>query len=391
MINISKLYCDLAGQSDDLRYNRPETFGPIVVYNCTARCNLRCLHCYSSSDASCGRDELSTEQAKRLLAQLPGANVPVALFSGGEPLLREDLLELLAEAKGLGLRTVISTNGTRIDSDTAGKLAERDLSYIGISLDGQEPFHDEFRQTKGSFRAALKGIENCHRAGLRTGLRFTITKSNAGQVPAIFDIAVEAGIRRICFYHLISSGRARDLDEQAPTLEQTRETVTTIIDRTRELADKDLVEEVLTVGNHADGPFLLARMRAHAGRGPSGLRNRPAIAPGQRGQSHRRENRLRELGRDRLRRPVLAQLSSGQRHAEALRADLVRYRRSRPRQIAPKRHLRRPALPDVPVVQPVQWFNLCKGNYRFLGSDPGDEHWRNEPPCYLTDEEIGRA
>ena len=382
MINISKLYCDLAGQSDDLRYNRPETFGPIVVYNCTARCNLRCLHCYSSSDASCGRDELSTEQAKRLLAQLPGANVPVALFSGGEPLLREDLLELLAEAKGLGLRTVISTNGTRIDSDTAGKFAERDLSYIGISLDGQEPFHDEFRQTKGSFRAALKGIENCHRAGLRTGLRFTITKSNAGQVPAIFDIAVEAGIRRICFYHLISSGRARDLDEQAPTLEQTRETVTTIIDRTRELADKDLVEEVLTVGNHADGPFLLARMRAEG---------HPAFETARQLLLANGGNRIGEkiacvswdgtVYADQFWRnyPLgnVMQRSFGQIWSDTADPVLGKLRQ-------------KDTFAD-PRCLTCQWFNLCKGNYRFLGSDPGDEHWRNEPPCYLTDEEIGRA
>ena len=382
MINISKLYCDLAGQSDDLRYNRPETFGPIVVYNCTARCNLRCLHCYSSSDASCGRDELSTEQAKRLLAQLPGANVPVALFSGGEPLLREDLLELLAEAKGLGLRTVISTNGTRIDSDTAGKLAERDLSYIGISLDGQEPFHDEFRQTKGSFRAALKGIENCHRAGLRTGLRFTITKSNAAQVPAIFDIAVEAGIRRICFYHLISSGRARDLDEQAPTLEQTRETVTTIIDRTRELADKDLVEEVLTVGNHADGPFLLARMRAEG---------HPAFETARQLLLANGGNRIGEkiacvswdgtVYADQFWRnyPLgnVMQRSFGQIWSDTADPVLGKLRQ-------------KDTFAD-PRCLTCQWFNLCKGNYRFLGSDPGDEHWRNEPPCYLTDEEIGRA
>ena len=261
MINISKLYCNLAGDSDDLRYHKPKAFGPIAVYNCTARCNLRCLHCYSSSDPTCVRDQLSTEQAKAFLAQLPAANVPVVLFSGGEPLLREDLLELMAEARGLGLRTVISTNGTLITPEKARQLAELELSYAGISLDGQEPFHDKFRQVKGSFRKAISGMENCRAVGLRTGLRFTITKANASQVSAIFDIAVETGIRRICFYHLVSSGRATDLDDQAPSSDQTRQTIGTIIDRTRELVEKDLVDEVLTVGNHADGPFLLVRMQ----------------------------------------------------------------------------------------------------------------------------------
>ncbi|MBN2133844.1 MAG: radical SAM protein [Sedimentisphaerales bacterium] len=382
MINISKLYCNLAGQSDDLRYNRPDTFGPIVVFNCTARCNLRCLHCYSSSDASCGQNELTTEQAKRFLAQLPEANVPVALFSGGEPLLREDLMELLAEAKGLGLRTVISTNGTRIDRDTAGRLAERELSYIGISLDGQEPFHDEFRQTQGSFRAALKGIENCHRAGLRTGLRFTITKSNAGQVPAVFDIAVDAGIRRICFYHLISSGRARDLDEQAPTLEQTRGTVNTIIDRTRELADKDLVEEVLTVGNHADGPFLLVRMQAEGHRAFESVRQLLRANGGNRiGEKIACVSWDGTVYADQFWRnyPLgnVMQIPFGQIWANTADPVLGKLRR-------------KDTFAD-PRCLTCRWFDLCKGNYRFLGCDPGDEQWRNEPPCYLTDEEIGRT
>ena len=118
MINISKLYCSLAGDSDDLRYHKPKSFGPIAVYNCTARCNLRCLHCYSSSDPTCSRTQLTTEQAKAFLAQLPDANVPVVLFSGGEPLLREDLFELMAEARRLKLRTVISTNGTLITPES---------------------------------------------------------------------------------------------------------------------------------------------------------------------------------------------------------------------------------------------------------------------------------
>ncbi|MFH1371901.1 MAG: radical SAM protein, partial [Planctomycetota bacterium] len=119
MINISKLYCGLAGQSDHLRYEGNASLGPVVVYNCTARCNLRCLHCYSASDSSRRDSELTTTQAKSLLAGLIEINAPVVLFSGGEPLLRPDLFELLAEAKHLGLRTVISTNGTLIDEPTA--------------------------------------------------------------------------------------------------------------------------------------------------------------------------------------------------------------------------------------------------------------------------------
>ena len=209
MINISKLYCGLSGESDHLRYGQHNSFGPVVAFNCTSRCNLNCLHCYSSSTSDLS-SELSTAEAKQLLRQLAEVNCPVVLFTGGEPLLREDLFDLLAEAKQLPLRTVISSNGTLIDSAVAKKLAELGVSYVGISIDGDEPFHDTFRQSSGCFKAALAGVENCQKAGLKTGLRFTITKQNADKIPAVFDIAVSANIRRICFYHLVKAGRAKE-------------------------------------------------------------------------------------------------------------------------------------------------------------------------------------
>ena len=382
MINISKLYCNLAGDSDDLRYHKPKTFGPIAVYNCTARCNLRCLHCYSSSDPTCARDQLTTAQARNFLAQLPAANVPVVLFSGGEPLLRDDLLELMAEARRLKLRTVISTNGTLITPEVAGQLAETGLSYVGISLDGQEPFHDEFRQVMGSFRKAVRGMENCRATGLRTGLRFTITKANAAQVPAIFDIAVETGIRRICFYHLVSSGRATELGEQSPRLEQTRATIETIIDRTRELVDKALVDEVLTVGNHADGPFLLRRMQRE---------NHPGFDEAQR--------LLLSNGGNRVGEKISCTSWDGTVYADQFwRNYPLGNVTERPfaeiwnDQSDPVLHkLRHKDTFADPRCLKCKWFALCKGNFRFLGDDPSDAQWRNEPPCYLTDEEIGLA
>jgi MoaA/NifB/PqqE/SkfB family radical SAM enzyme len=267
MINISKLYCGLASESDYLRYGEEKSFGPVVVYNCTPHCNLKCVHCYNSSGTASRAAELSTEEAKKLLGDLADAECPVVLFSGGEPLLRSDIFELLGQAKRLGLRTVLSTNGTLIDSDTAGELAEVGLGYAGISVDGPKVFHDSFRQVTGSFTATMAGIENCKKAGIKTGLRFTITKANACHVPAVFEIAASAGVRRICFYHLIRTGRAKNLDEQTLTSGQTRQTVDTIIKKTAAFSQEDMVDEVLTVGNHADGPYLLLTMLKEDHRG----------------------------------------------------------------------------------------------------------------------------
>lgn len=379
MINISKLYCGLAGRSDELRYTEHNTFGPVVVYNCTNRCNLKCLHCYSSSSPDCRSDELTTKQAKKLLCELAELNCPVVLFSGGEPLLRNDLFELLAEAKRLGLRAVISTNGTLIDSDTADKLAAVGADYVGVSIDGGEKVHDKFRMVKGSFAAAMKGLENCKKAGLKTGLRFTITQANHGQIPDVFDIAASMGVRRICFYHLIRAGRAEKLDDQTLTASQTRTVLNAIIEKTEEFSGKGLTDEVLTVDNHADGPYLLLKMKRE---------NNPLYENAERLLLTNGGNKTGEkivcVGRDGSVYPdqFWRNYPLGNIKDKTFRqiwensSEPVLNNLRNKTQFAEQRCKR------------CKWFGLCKGNFRFLGGQNSIEHWLNEPPCYLTDEEI---
>jgi len=385
MINISKLYCGLAGESDDLRYRRKKSFGPVVVYNCTRRCNLRCLHCYSSSESNQFSDELTTARAKQLLSELADANCPVVLFSGGEPLLRDDLFELLAEAKRLGLRTVISSNGTLLDSGTAGQLAGAGVSYVGISIDGDEKFHDSFRQLKGCFKAALAGIENCKKAGIKTGLRFTITKANSAQIPTVFDISAKAGVRRICFYHLIRSGRARELDGQTLTPEQTRQTVDTIIEKTDDFARKGLIDEVLTVGNHADGPYLLVKMAGETKN--SKLKTQNYELAGQ---------LLLANGGNKIGEKIACIGWNGSVHADqfwwnysvgSVKDKTFKQVWENPAEPVLNKLRNKSEFADAGCLK-CKWFDLCKGNFRFLDAETGPEYWLNEPACYLTDEEI---
>jgi len=260
MINISKLYCDKAGASDELRYPAKRTLKPIVVFNCTARCNLRCVHCYSDSDCATRVQEMTTQQAEDFIAKVAEYGCPVLLFSGGEPMLRKDLFRLMHFARELGLRIVLSSNGTLITEDAAKRLAEVGLSYAGISLDGPREIHDQFRGAAGCFDATLKGIEACQNAGLKTGLRFTMSRQNADTVGDVFEIARQNGVRRICFYHLVRTGRAAADDLRPATAGQIRTALDEIITRTAESVLKGHAEEVLTVGNHADGPYLLLRM-----------------------------------------------------------------------------------------------------------------------------------
>jgi radical SAM protein with 4Fe4S-binding SPASM domain len=389
MINISKLYCGRGGESDALRYSaadssavalaKADSFGPVVVYNCTLKCNLKCLHCYSFSQTNRCADELDTAEAKKLLSQLTEVNCPAVLFSGGEPLLREDLFELLAEANRLNLRTVISTNGTLIDSAAADKLAQAKVSYVGVSIDGDEEFHDKFRASKGSFKAAVMGIENCQKAGIKTGLRFTITKSNAGQIPFVFELAASAGVRRICFYHLIRTGRAKKLNSQTPTPQQTRRVVDTIIEKTSECAQENIINEVLTVGNHADGPFLLLKM----------LRENNA-------NFETARKLLLSNGGNKTGEKIGCVSFNGSVHPDQF------WQNYSLGSIKNKTFKAIWKNPDEPVLNKLRnktkfadkrclkckWLDLCKGNFRFLDSRANDEYWLNEPACYLTDEEI---
>ena len=158
------------------------------------------------------------------------------------------------------MRAVISTNGTLITPEVARRLHDLGLSYVGISLDGTEPTHDQFRGQPGAFAAAMAGVRNCQAAGLKVGLRFTVSRLNFQEVPAIFDLVEEYDIPRICFYHLVYAGRGTKLVEEALSHRQTRELVDLICARTRKLFDSGRQVEVLTVDNHADGPYLYLKL-----------------------------------------------------------------------------------------------------------------------------------
>jgi 12,18-didecarboxysiroheme deacetylase len=273
MIGISKLYCGAVEASDALRYGRDSKTlpshllqfskdkKPVVVWNMTRRCNLKCVHCYAQAVDPDGKDEISTEQAKGIIKDLADYGAPVMLFSGGEPLVRQDLPELASFATANGMRAVISTNGTLITKEKARELKQIGLSYVGISLDGGEEIHDKFRKVPGSFRRALQGVENCQAEGLKVGLRFTINKRNQGEIPTLFRIIEELEVPRICFYHLVYSGRGSELIKEDLDHAETREAVHLIMDKTRELFDKGKPKEVLTVDNHADGPLVYLRLQ----------------------------------------------------------------------------------------------------------------------------------
>jgi radical SAM protein with 4Fe4S-binding SPASM domain len=273
MTGISKLYCGSVEASDVLRYSRhsaklpshllqfSKDKKPVVVWNCTKACNLKCRHCYSDSGMSCGeKGELSTSQAMTMIEDLSSFGCPVLLFSGGEPCLRKDMVELAGFARQKGMRVVLSTNGTLLTKDLVAKLAKVGLSYIGVSIDGNQSTHDSFRGVNGAWDKALEGIRTAKDAGIKTGLRFTINRGNFQEIPSVFELMKREGVNRACFYHLVSAGRGAGIGDECLTHEETRSAVRTIMNETKRMFDAGGNPEILTVDNHADGPFVYLEM-----------------------------------------------------------------------------------------------------------------------------------
>jgi radical SAM protein with 4Fe4S-binding SPASM domain len=277
MIDISVLYGGLETPSTPHRYGRKITQidppphqkmavarsaaerRPIIVWNLTRTCNLKCVHCYTDSAAKKYPDELSTVQCKGVLDDLAEFKVPAVLFSGGEPLVRPDLFELADYARARGLHVVLSTNGTLINEAVAKRFVETEFAYIGISLDSADPaVHDQFRGVQGAFERSMSGFRCCVEAGQKVGLRLTLTRPTYQELNGIFDFIEANGIDRVCFYHLCPAGRGKSL--LALSNEESRQAIDTIIDRAAELARRGKRTEILTVDNACDGPYLYLRM-----------------------------------------------------------------------------------------------------------------------------------
>jgi radical SAM protein with 4Fe4S-binding SPASM domain len=187
-------------------------YRPVVFWNLTDRCNLSCTHCYSKSGPGRTTEgELTTSEALGVIDNLADMGVPLILFTGGEPLLREDIWDLARHARDRGLKMAISTNGTLITPGVARQITECGIEYAGISLDGATAAtHDRFRNSPGAFTQTIAAFSACHEAGLRCGVRVTLTRENATELGALVDLALSLGASRFCLYWLVPAGRGSD-------------------------------------------------------------------------------------------------------------------------------------------------------------------------------------
>lgn len=265
MVNLTRLLCGTAQPADHLRYGQGSgapasaaTRKPIVVWNITRRCNLHCLHCYSDSEPREYPGELTWDEIKKVIDDLAAFEVPGVLLSGGEPTTHPRFLAIASYARRRGLRLTLSTNGTRINRAMAEYLRHLGFAYVGISLDGIGDVHDRFRGRVGAFDMTLEGIRNCRAAGQKVGLRLTLTPHTVETLPEILNLIEVEGIDRVCFYHLVYSGRGSELATLTP--EQTRSALDLIMDRVRQWHESGQSREVLTVDQPADGAYLWMKL-----------------------------------------------------------------------------------------------------------------------------------
>jgi radical SAM protein with 4Fe4S-binding SPASM domain len=182
------------------------------VYEVTSNCNLRCLHCHARGGEKAGK-ELNTKEAKGVIENL--AEVPefrTLVFTGGEPLVRKDIFELLAFASNIGFNTVVATNATLITEEIARKLKCSGVEGIAASIDFVRPEeHDAYRGMKGAFKAALRGIENANKVGMYIQINTTISKRNLNQLTGLLKLADRINAHVVLLYQLLPSGRGEAL------------------------------------------------------------------------------------------------------------------------------------------------------------------------------------
>ena len=275
MINCSKLLQSTQTLKEIKRYSAvkeeapkwmlrfSKTASPIVVWNVTKKCNLSCAHCYINAvgeeESETDTGELTTREAMGMIEDLAAIKAPMLAFSGGEPLLRNDIYELNVYAMKLGLRTILSTNSTLITREVAKKIKEAGFVYVGVSLDGSEEAHDRFRGARGAFEKSLQGLRYLMEEGVNTGVRFAITNQNYDELPKVLEITRREKIPRFSLFQLVYGGRGKEIIDWDIFNEQRREVMDYIIEEARMSNGINIV----TADNYADGIYLLQDVTEH--------------------------------------------------------------------------------------------------------------------------------
>lgn len=182
---------------------------PIIIsWNITKKCNLNCAHCYRDA-GSAARNELTTPEAFDLIDEIEKSGFKMLILSGGEPLIRKDVFEIIKYASDKKLKIMLGSNGTLITDTVAKKCLKAGVARLGISVDSiDKKKHDDFRKYPGSFKKTLKGIENLKKANVPFQIHTTVTKNNINEIQDITSFAEKIGAKAHHLFFLVLTGRA---------------------------------------------------------------------------------------------------------------------------------------------------------------------------------------
>lgn len=354
---------------------------PVVIWNLTRRCNLKCRHCYAVAADHHFPGELSSEEAFRVLDDLVQFRIPALILSGGEPLSRKDTLEIARRAKSFGLYTALSTNGMFLEGKTLDEVAAVGFDYVGVSLDGIGATNDWFRGQDGAFDAALAGVRSCMARGIKVGLRFTMTSDNASQLPDLLALAEREGVAKFYLSHLVYAGRGNKHRCDDTKWSVTRSAMDLLIARAWDAASKGQDLDIVTGNNDADAVYFLnwardrfpadrvSHLRRHleswggnaSGVGVANIDTQGIVHPDTYWSGYDidsvRNRPFSAIWQD-LSDPILAGL------------------RARPRPLKGRC--------GVCAAR-----SICGGNTRIRALQLTGDPWEADPACYLSDDEIG--
>ncbi|MGB5198890.1 MAG: heme d1 biosynthesis radical SAM protein NirJ [Sedimenticolaceae bacterium] len=367
----------------ELAQRRPQVAvptGPVVIWNLIRRCNLTCKHCYATSADKDFPGELSTAQVFDVMDDLKDYGVPVLILSGGEPLMRPDIFEISRRAKAMGFYVGLSSNGTLISEDNIEQIREVGYDYVGVSLDGMREVHDCFRRRVGAFDESLRGIRLCRDAGIKVGLRFTLTQDNARDLPDLLRLLDEERLDKFYLSHLNYAGRGNKNRGDDAHHRMTRAAMDLLFETCWNQLISGNAKEFVTGNNDADGVYLLQWVERHR--------------PEQRG---RLQTMLERWGGNSSGVNIANIDNLGRVHPDTMWWDYdlgsVKERpfsaiwedTSDPLMAGLKRA-------DRPVegrCAQCRHLSICGGNSRTRAWQLTGNPWAEDPGCYLSDEEIG--
>ncbi|GJL81334.1 MAG: heme d1 biosynthesis radical SAM protein NirJ [marine bacterium B5-7] len=354
--------------------------GPVVIWNLIRRCNLTCTHCYATSADRDFEGELSLDEINTVMDDLKGYGVPVLILSGGEPMMHPHILDIAARAKGMGFYVGLSSNGTLFNKENIAEIAALDLDYVGISIDGMREIHDRFRRRVGAFDEALRGVRLCHDAGIRVGLRFTLTRDNHADLPSLLKLMRDEKVDKFYLSHLNYAGRGNRNRARDAQVKMTRDAIDLLIETCLDDIRSGRHSEFVTGNNDADGVYLLHWVR----------RSMPD-------QATRLEDILRRWGGNSSGVNIANIDNLGMVHPDTMWWDYsLGGVRERPfseiwedTRDPLMRGLKSKSRPLEGRCAVCTHLDICGGNSRTRAWQLTGNPWAEDPGCYLHDDEIG--